>query len=256
MFGLQTTVLLPWAGNCSIVDARPFFPADIRLALESVPEPRALVSTPMHLRTCLSGERSLPALEFVLSATAPMPLDLAQAIEAQWSTEVLEIYGSTEAGTIGTRRTTQGDTWQLPPGATLEIAERTHYYATHLPQPLLLSDRLEHVEPHGFRLLGRATDQIKIAGKRATFAELTQALLAVPGVLDGVLFQPSDDTRTAALVVAPDLPRAYILDELAKRIDAAFLPRPLVFVTALPRNEVGKLPRAALLAALQTHRDI
>jgi acyl-coenzyme A synthetase/AMP-(fatty) acid ligase len=256
MFGLQTTVLLPWAGNCAIVDARPFFPADIRLALESVPEPRALVSTPMHLRTCLSGERSLPALEFVLSATAPMPLDLAYAIETQWSTQVLEIYGSTEAGTIGTRRTIRGDAWQLPPGATLEIGERALYRAAHLSQPLVLNDRLEHVEPHGFRLLGRAAEQIKIAGKRATLAELTQALLAVPGVLDGVLFQPAEDSRTAALVVAPHIERAYILDELAKRIDAAFLPRPLVLVSALPRNEMGKLPREALLAALRTDRDL
>jgi len=30
-----------------------------------------------------------------------------------------------------------------------------------------------------------------------------------------------------------------------------FLPRPLVFVSKLPRNEVGKLPRDKLLAALR-----
>jgi len=256
MFGLQTTVLLPWAGHCAIVDSRPFFPADIRLALESVPEPRALVSTPMHLRTCLNSEQSLPALDFVLSATAPLPLDLAQTIEARWGTRVFEIYGSTEAGTIGTRRTTQGETWQLLPGATLEIAERTIYRCAHLPQPLVLNDRLERVGAEGFRLLGRATDQLKIAGKRATFTEMTQALLAIPGVLDGVVFQPAEDARTAALAVAPGVERTFILDELAKRIDAVFLPRPLVLMNALPRNAVGKLPRDALLAVLQTHRDV
>jgi acyl-coenzyme A synthetase/AMP-(fatty) acid ligase len=34
---------------------------------------------------------------------------------------------------------------------------------------------------------------------------------------------------------------------LRKRIDPAFLPRPLVLVDALPRNEMGKLPRAEAL---------
>jgi acyl-coenzyme A synthetase/AMP-(fatty) acid ligase len=34
-------------------------------------------------------------------------------------------------------------------------------------------------------------------------------------------------------------------------VDPVFLPRPLVLLRRLPRNEVGKLPREALLAALQ-----
>jgi len=36
--------------------------------------------------------------------------------------------------------------------------------------------------------------------------------------------------------------------ELARRIDAAFLPRPLLLVDALPRADSGKLPLAALRA--------
>ena len=54
--------------------------------------------------------------------------------------------------------------------------------------------------------------------------------------------------RTAALVVAPGLDEAAILAALRIGIDPVFLPRPLRRVTALPRNETGKLPRAALLA--------
>jgi len=37
-----------------------------------------------------------------------------------------------------------------------------------------------------------------------------------------------------------------VLDALRQRIDAAFLPRPLHLVSALPRNATGKLPRRAL----------
>ncbi len=38
---------------------------------------------------------------------------------------------------------------------------------------------------------------------------------------------------------------------LRRLIDPAFLPRPLVMVADLPRNAVGKLPRAAVLALLR-----
>jgi acyl-coenzyme A synthetase/AMP-(fatty) acid ligase len=256
MFGLQTTVLLPLLGNCAIHDSRPFFPADIRAALEAVPAPRALIITPTHLRACIAGNIVLPEIEFVLSATAPMPVELAQQAETRWRTQVLEIYGSTEAGAMGTRRTTAGEHWQLMPNTRMEsVAEGTLFHAPYLPQALLLSDHVELYSSTQFRLLGRATDQIKVAGKRASLGELTHALLKISGVQDGVMFLPPDAERTAALVVAPQLNAAQLLDALAREVDAVFLPRPLVLLKQLPRNEVGKLTQAALLTALRTHES-
>jgi acyl-coenzyme A synthetase/AMP-(fatty) acid ligase len=55
----------------------------------------------------------------------------------------------------------------------------------------------------------------------------------------------------AALAVAPGLDEQRILEALRDAIDPVFLPRPLRLVDALPRNETGKLPRAALLELLQ-----
>jgi acyl-coenzyme A synthetase/AMP-(fatty) acid ligase len=50
------------------------------------------------------------------------------------------------------------------------------------------------------------------------------------------------------MVVAPTLDAAQITHALRERIDPAFLPRPLLLVDALPRNETGKLPQHALHA--------
>jgi acyl-coenzyme A synthetase/AMP-(fatty) acid ligase len=253
MFGLQTTVLIPLMSRCAIHDSRPFFPADIRAALESVPAPRALISTPTHLRTCIAANIEFPELEFILSATAPMPLSVAEQAETLWRTEVLEIYGSTEAGAIATRRTTAGDIWQLVAGAELHpTTEGTLLRAAHLPEPLPLSDVVELLPDNQFRLLGRASDQLKIAGKRASLSELTHALLQINGVSDGVIFMPPDAGRTAGLVVS-NLQPAQILDALAERIDPVFLPRPLCMVKQLPRNATGKLTQADLNAALASY---
>jgi acyl-coenzyme A synthetase/AMP-(fatty) acid ligase len=101
---------------------------------------------------------------------------------------------------------------------------------------------------------------IEVAGKRASLADLTRRVLALDGVRDAVVFQPGAESiatirRVAALVVvAPGLTAAQIHDRLAASVDPAFLPRPLLLVDALPRNELGKLPRAALLAALTANR--
>jgi acyl-coenzyme A synthetase/AMP-(fatty) acid ligase len=253
MFGLQTTLLLPIRSRCAIHDSRPFFPADIRAALESVPAPRALITTPAQLRVCLAAGIELPPLEFILSATAPLPADMAAAAEARWRTQVLEIYGSTEAGAMATRRATHDDSWQLIDGARIEThPEGSWFHAAHLPEPLLLSDHVELQGEQRFRLLGRSSDLIKIAGKRAALGDLTQALLSIAGVEDGVVFLPQGAERTAALVVAPQLTSAQIQDTLALQIDPVFLPRPLLQVARLPRNEIGKLTQAALQAILQS----
>ena len=99
---------------------------------------------------------------------------------------------------------------------------------------------------------------LEIAGKRASLGDLTRRLLAIPGVQDGVVFQLDDGDaldvhRIAALAVAPALDEHAILDALRRAIDPVFLPRPLLKVAALPRNETGKLPRAALLELLARH---
>jgi len=94
-----------------------------------------------------------------------------------------------------------------------------------------------------------------VAGKRASLADLTRRLLAIPGVKDAIVFQPDAAAagvvrRVAALIVAPGLTVEAVTEQLTHKVDAAFIPRPLVRVDALPRNEVGKLPRDRLLAAL------
>ena len=76
---------------------------------------------------------------------------------------------------------------------------------------------------------------------------LNYHLNSIEGVRDGVFVMPAENpanvTRLLAFVVAPGVSAESILSALRQRIDAAFLPRPLCLVDALPRNALGKLPR-------------
>ena len=96
---------------------------------------------------------------------------------------------------------------------------------------------------------------VNIAGKRTSLGYLNHQLNGIEGVRDGVFFMPDENgdvvTRLTTFVVAPGLTRDVLLGALRSRVDAVFLPRPLYFVDALPRNATGKLPREALLRYAQ-----
>jgi acyl-coenzyme A synthetase/AMP-(fatty) acid ligase len=58
IYGIEMSVLLPLLGDVQVHSGRPFFPSDIASALEQMPEPRVLVTTPVHLRALVeSGVR-------------------------------------------------------------------------------------------------------------------------------------------------------------------------------------------------------
>ena len=256
VYGLETSLISAFAAGCAIFDGKPFFPQDVRAALAAMPEPRTLVTTPTHLRALLASGIDLPRLNRVVSATAPLGAELAQQLEQAWSTQVYEIYGCTEAGIMARRRTSAGEQWEtFSGGVVVHAADGPQYRAPQLPEPVPLADLIESASDTRFALRGRAADMIKVAGKRTSLQEITRHLLAIPGVVDAAVFVPQQDARPVALVVAPTLTPQQIRMQLTERIEAVFLPRPLLRVERLPRNDVGKLPREALLALWSRHRE-
>jgi Acyl-coenzyme A synthetases/AMP-(fatty) acid ligases len=261
MYGVEMSVLLPLLGGHSVHTGRPFFPADVAAALAEIPTPRVLVSTPVHLRALVASGVSLPAVALIVSATAPLPLALARAAEDAFGAPLREVFGSTETCVFASRRPTGSEDWQLFADVTLHPQpDGTTVAAPQLNGPVTLAD-IVSLAANGrcFRLCGRRADLLEIAGKRASLGDLTRRLLAIPGVRDGVVLQLDECDalgvqRIAALVVAPGLDATAITEALRHSIDPLFLPRPLRLVTALPRNETGKLPRNALLALLAPYK--
>jgi acyl-coenzyme A synthetase/AMP-(fatty) acid ligase len=256
MYGFESTVLLALLTGNAFTAARPFYPADIRAAIEATPRPRALITTPVHLRTVLADDAALPLLDLIVSATAPLSQELAREAEQRFGARLLEIYGSTETGQIATRHTAERVPFTLLPGVRLRADNgQTYAYGGHVEQMTALCDVLEESGDDGFILHGRTADLVNIAGKRSSFGYLNAQLNAIPGVQDGVFFLRESDhggltgiPRLAAAVVAPTLSAATLMRHLRRRIDPVFLPRPLVLVERLPRNATGKLPQQALQA--------
>ncbi|RYZ00325.1 MAG: acyl-CoA synthetase, partial [Comamonadaceae bacterium] len=260
-YGLESTVLLAVLGGASFDSGRPFYPADIAHTLASVPRPRALVTTPFHLKTLLQSGVAIPPVDLLLSATAPLSPQLAAQAEEATGGVLLEIYGSTETGQVAWRRPTATEVWEtfgaitvraetLADAAAEATAERYVFEGDFLPAPTPMADVLELLDARRFRLFGRANDLIHVAGRRSSLGHLNYHLNSIPGVQDGAFWIPEEVAdgvvRPVAFVVAPELSAAAITAVLRERLEGVFVPRRVVHVDALPREGTGKLTVRAL----------
>jgi acyl-coenzyme A synthetase/AMP-(fatty) acid ligase len=259
MYGMETCVLLPLLSDMAIAVDRPLFPQDLAVALARVPAPRMLVTTPVHLRAFIDAGIPYPEVALIVSATAPLPTELATAAETVFKAPLLEVFGSTETCVIARRRTAIESDWRLHPGIRLEPLgeEGTLVHAPYFAVPVRLQDCVRTTGDDRIVVEGRCQDMIEIAGKRASLGDISARLQAVAGVHDAVALQSIEVDaagvrRVEAFIVAASVDDATILAALKQWLDPVFLPRRIHRVERLPRNETGKLRRDDMVA-LQEH---
>ena len=255
MYGLETSVLYPMLTWCAIYGDRPFFPADINQIFNQIQQPAILVTTPVHLRACISANLNWKNIEFVISATSPLSVSIARQAHKIMDTRIQEIFGCTEAGSIASRETLTTDIWDVFSSFSLSTDRGiAQINAPHLREQVSLNDEIKLINNQQFLHRGRNEDMINIGGKRGSLADLNLKLQALENVEAGTFFLPEnqcDDKqctidRLMAFVVAPGIDEKEIIDALAQKIDPVFLPRPLYKVDQLPYNETGKLTLEAL----------
>jgi acyl-coenzyme A synthetase/AMP-(fatty) acid ligase len=253
-YGIESTVAMCLQNRLAIASDASFFPADILAALANVPRPRVLITTPYHLKLLLDAvtTTSAPVIDVIVSATAPLSPQLAAQAEKELQCPVREIFGSTESGQIAARRTTHTDLWTLFPNTKLHSHnDQTWVSGSHVAGEKLLNDIVEILPENQFKLLGRTSDMVNLAGKRTSIGNLNFHLNSINGVVDGVFFLPEDAedaliTRLQAVVVTSTLSSEQIIAELRKKIDPIFLPRKIRIVAHIPRNATGKVTQAIL----------
>jgi len=267
MWGFETSVLLPLFANVSLVDARPFFPHDIIELCTRLPAPCTLISAPLHLKSLsatLNASQDI-SLASILCATAPLDPVLANTLEQQTGAELREVYGCSEVGSMAVRQTADTQIWQPFIGLDFTIEQcdsndsKVLVGAPYLPEHIALEDLLRFEDNGGFTLVGRSNDQIKIAGKRGSLAEVNAVLQTFKGALDGVVIFPEQDRtvpRLVALVVlAEGVSKSELRQHMAEHLDSAFVPRPILQVDDLPREENGKLSKTKVLELYQQTLD-
>src|SRR5438477_815635 len=216
---------------------------------------------------------ALPKLRLCISAGAPLPLEIARTFREKFERSIHSFYGSSECGGICYDREARllepGFVGQSMRGAKLEMLEpdasasriRIQSAAAgdgYFPEPedeklgggFFVPDDLLSAGPDGFRIVGRISDVINVAGKKVNPAEVEAELLRFPGVGAAVVFGRKSIRRNeevAACVVAikgvrePDL-----LEFCRENLSGWQVPKRIFFVDEIPVNERGKVSRREL----------
>jgi long-chain acyl-CoA synthetase len=101
----------------------------------------------------------------------------------------------------------------------------------------------------GFRIVGRVSDVINVAGKKVNPAEVEAHLLRFGGVRQAVVFGRESTLRNeevAACVVASGVTERELLEFCRGALSAWQVPKRIFVVDTVPVNERGKISRREL----------
>lgn len=245
MFGIEAALMLSVVYGNPVLNQRPLLPADIQSALARCPEHSVWIATPLHLRALARSETSIENCSLVLASTMPLSPELAAKTERFAAAPVIEVYGSTETGALATRRTAIADEWLLLDGVDLVgEPQRLSVVGKHFTSPQILTDSIAATSGTTFKLLGRAKDLIKIAGRRTSVSTLNLVVQNLAGLEDGAFYLPSStefEKRLVLIYVSHTLSQQDIKADLRKKIDPIFMPRVFIKVECIARSENGKL---------------
>ncbi|HEY2734154.1 MAG TPA: AMP-binding protein, partial [Polyangiales bacterium] len=260
IYGLLFSIAMPLAAGARFVRATPLHMTVIEeLAVRH--RATALVSVPAHLHALAQSPLgSLAAIRCIFSSGAPLPDATAQTLHRKFGVEVREVLGSTETGGYAWRAAERPNAPFRPfAGVDVSVGEddrlllRSPLLEPALVQPLACPDRIALHDDGSFRHLGRSDGVVKIAGTRVSLPELEARVRAIDGVRDAAAIAIEATQARGQelwLVVATDEGRelATLRSALLRHYEPVVLPRRVRFVSALPREATGKLPRANLLA--------
>ncbi len=227
------------------------------------------VTTPSFLEKALLHDdfSSLRgAFVAVVISGAPLRKETALQVHAVVGVCPLEIYGSTETGTVAWRRRVDGDDCQLMDGVEARRTEdgRLEVVSPYaMTSPFVMNDLVEFVSPRRFQLLGRADRQVKILEKYVSLGAIESAFSAHPFV-ERVRVEAFGDgvPRLGALIVLSRAGVAELVrgtfaglcgrfrEDLRDAVGDHAFPRRIRFVREFPSNEQGKTTVAAVRAAL------
>jgi acyl-CoA synthetase (AMP-forming)/AMP-acid ligase II len=216
---------------------------------------------------------TLAKLRLCISAGAPLPLAIAKKFREKLGLSIHSFYGASECGGICYDREAKlevegfvgspmkdVDPEMIDPNTeSSQIRVRSAAVGDgYFPEPdeeklgnrVFVPDDLVASAGDGFKIVGRVSDVINVAGKKVNPAEIEETLLRFPGVRQAIAFGRESAVRNeevAACVMGDvDVDEGRLLEFCRKKLSAWQVPKRVFIVESIPTNERGKISRREL----------
>ncbi len=225
---------------------------------------------------------ALPKLRLCISAGAPLLRTVAKKFREKFNLPIHSFYGSSECGGICYDRETtnevEGFVGQPMASVGIELLDpsasasqiQVHSAAvadSYFPEPhenklgkgIFVPDDVLARDDSGFRIVGRISDLINVAGKKVNPEEVEAHLLRFGGVRQAVVFgRPAaagalrNEEVMACVVVSPQVTESDLLRFCRGALSAWQVPKRIFMVDLIPMNERGKISRRDLAQRFST----
>src|SRR5437016_9954286 len=215
----------------------------------------------------------LPKLKLCISAGAPLPLATAKRFQKKFNLPILSFYGASECGGIcydpQAANRDEGFVGEAMNGVNLKLVDPQGSASQinvgsgavgdgdfpeadeeKLGNGIFVPDDLVMRAGSGFKIVGRTSDVINVAGKKVNPAEVEAHLLRFSGVRQAVVFGRASVLRNeevaACVVASPGVSEAQLLEFCRRELSGWQVPKRVFIVDAIPVTERGKISRREL----------
>lgn len=251
IYGFLFTILLPKALNCPIIAYPPFATFNI---LQNLDSKDLVIGFPLFWKKLLEVGENFPNGIQGTTSTAPCPASTIRELVTRGFKQVIEIYGSSETGGIGTRNDpempyTLLSCWRK---AVLEQSEELVRIDPDTGKERLFTapDELIWKDNTYFYPKARKDSAIQVAGINVYPEKIRRIILKHPDILECAIRPMTKDKGDGlkAFIVLKyqnhaqeELVRKEIRAWIKKYLTAAEIPRKVDFGNELPQNAMGKI---------------
>lgn len=197
-YGSMIGLFFPLFNNIDIVLKEHFLPNDL---LDMIDENSLVVTTPLYIKSLnrLNTSKDLSKSLFV-SSTAPLSSNDAKEFNDKFSANIIQIFGSTETGGIAYKKNDE-DLWtplnkvSLSVNKNNELKVKSPFISNLLFEKEFKKTDYEiqtfdyvEFEKERFKLIGRSSQILKVAGKRYSTIQIENILEKVEGIEKAVVF--------------------------------------------------------------------
>ncbi|MBE0495277.1 MAG: acyl-CoA synthetase [Campylobacterales bacterium] len=256
VYGFLVGLMLPMRLGVDVVIKEHFLPHDL---LEFAEAGSIVVTTPLYIKSLLRLDETKVLKETLfISSAGPLAPEIAQAFVEKFQTNLVQIFGSTETGSVAFRSGSEV-LWTPFEGVRVDVSEEgmLHVSSSFIADTLwdetftstngtIQTFDYVQFESGKFQLIGRSHQILKVAGKRVGVANIEEMLEAMPQIQRVVVRIARDEAalKDETLKIFVELKEPLEAKEIAKKVKGFLknntIPVHVALVEKIPTSATGK----------------